>query len=156
MADPFDPQLDTYIPHGDHFISEKFQRLAEIIRDFDSHLELRYIPPAQRDQPGDSARAYAIVDITTNYVAIYGSETETPEGILERLFLNDTSKHDVLARIDAHEAAKKAFELKDWMDRIDEANSVAEFLMKSPLNRVKIHNKAGELITLDDQRRRIE
>jgi hypothetical protein len=156
MADPFDPQLDTYIPYGDHFISQKFQMLAEIIRDFDPHLELRWIPPDRRDQPGDSARAYAIVDTTTQYVAIYASETEQPEAILERLFLNDTSKHDVLARLDAHDRAQKVFKLKKQMDETEEAHDIAGFLMKSPLNRVKIHNKAGELITLDDQRRRVE
>jgi hypothetical protein len=152
--------FDLHVPTNDgHWVSEKFQRLAEVVKDYHPSLELRWIPPNQRTSPEDHKAAFAIVDCTHSVqgaLVMTASATATPEEILKKLFLGDTTKHDVLAEIEAHNAAVKMLEYKKQMDLMEEANNKARFLIDSKLNTVKIHNHAGELITMDHERRRIK
>lgn len=119
------------------WVDENFERLARIIKDFyGDALELRYIPPANRTN--EDTRPYAIVDIRTNSAVMYATELDTPQEILTKLFEGDTSKHDVLANLDAHNEAAKAFQMREWLDRQEEANDKALFLIKSPLHKIRM------------------
>ncbi len=141
---------DTYIPtETGHWVSERFERLARIVKDYDEHLDLCWIPPECRTDK-DSSRPYAIVDRTTNYIVMYATELDTPEQILARLFMGDNNKENALLKLDAHNAAIKAMEMKSKLDEQDEQMEQIKFLMQSNLNYLRFNGKL-----LDDQRRKI-
>lgn len=154
------PTADAYIATDDgHFVSQKMMDVAGVIKDYDSWLELRWIPPDKRRTPGDKLEAYAIFDThpnTNNRPIMYFKETDTPEEVLIRLFHGDLNRGEhPLKYIDAHNTARKLLEHKRWMNQLEEAQEEAAFLMRSPLNYLKIRDRAGDLVKLDDQRRRV-
>ena len=141
---------EVFIPVDDgRWVSEEYERLAQVIRDYDPHLGLRWIPPEHRTR--EDKEPYCIVDTTTNYVVLYASELDTPVSILAKLWGADNARGNVLVRIDAQNAAQQALDMRKQMDKMEDAHDLAKFLWQSPLNFMK-HNG----IKFDDQRRRIK
>lgn len=143
--------MGVYIPDStniDEWISSKFAVLAEIIHDYDSYLELRWIPPGKRTR--DDKKPYVIVDTRSNTPVMYASELDVPEQLLAHLFYIDNKTGTVLSKLEAHEAALEAFKMKEYMNKIEEAADEARFFMKSPLNTIRFNGKK-----FDDQRRHI-
>ncbi len=139
--------MDTFIPSTTgEWVSEKYATLAEIVHDYDHNLELRWIPPDKRTR--DDKKPYVIWDTVSNRPVMFAGETEIPEQILARLFTIDNVKGDVLKALEAHEAALMAFRQKEWLNRMEEAHDLAQFMHDSPLNYVKMNGKK-----YDDQRR---
>jgi hypothetical protein len=99
------------------WISAEFHRLAEIIEDYDAWLELRWIPPEKRESQLDKAQCYAVVDVRTNKIVLFANELDSPTAILARLWGSDSTKGNVLSRLDAHNAAVKAMQLKEDLDK---------------------------------------
>lgn len=152
--------MDIHIPTNDgYWVSENFQRLAEVIKDYshskNSDLELRWIPPTNRETPDEKAKPFCVFDSRAQRPIFFASEFDTPETILTRLFDSDNTKGDVLKRIDAHNAAVKALKLKEQMEKLEDANDRAMFMIGSPLNYMRMRNEKGELIKYDDERRRM-
>lgn len=142
--------MNTYIPtETGQWVSEKHERLARVVKDYDPFLEFAWIPPDKRT--AEDTKPYAVVDTRTNYVAFKASELDTPEDILTKLFSGDTTKTNPLANLEAREAAQKALEYREQMDAMEEAHDYAKFLMTSPKNYIKHDGKK-----FDAERRRIE
>lgn len=140
----------SYIPtETGQWVSEDFARLAEVIQDYDSALELRWIPPEHRTR--DDKEPYMIYDTRMHSVVFYASELDTPVGILEKLFRGDIRKHNVLANLEAHEAAQKALDFKKKMEEYEDMADQAKFLSQSPLNTLRFNGKK-----FDHNRRVIE
>lgn len=124
-----------YIPtETGHWVDENFERLARVVQDYDPRFELRWIPPEHRSTDSDRAKPYVIWDTDTNTPVFHASELDTPTDILERLFAGDISKGDVLARIDKHNAAIKAMELKAQLDEAEERQEYVAWLIGSKKN----------------------
>lgn len=141
-----------YVPtETGHWVNEQFARLAEIIHDYDPYLELRWIPPDKRTDPGDSSRPYCIVDTRSNYVVRYCSDLDDPVAVLASIFAADNRHGNVLNRIDAHNNAAEAFKLKEQMELQEQLQDEAAFLMATKKNYIKHNGKK-----LDDQLRVIE
>lgn len=139
--------MDCYIPtETGHWVSEKFSTLAEIVNDYDHYLELRWIPPDKRTR--DDNKPYVIWDTRINRPVMFASELDVPEETLARLFMADNGRENVLSRLEATEAAVRAFQMKEWLNKMEEAHDQAEFLLKSPKNYLKFNGKK-----FDDQRR---
>lgn len=151
-----DPAI--YVPDVG-YISSKIQHLAEIIKDFDPTLELRFIPPANRSS-GDSL-PYAIVHIVPDrkpYTVFYFGDLDDPVSVLARLFAGDSRNVDVMKAIETQEAAQKAFQYKEHMEELYEAADQMHFLMTSrSKNYVNWKDlKTGKIVKLDSNRRRVE
>jgi len=137
----------VYVPaENGTWVNEEYERLAAVISDFygpqsasQTKLELRWIPPDKRTTT--DKYAYVIVDVATNQAVIYASEMDSPVDILERLFISDMSKGNVLKRLEAREDAERILKLKAYKDRMDEAKDKALFLMTSPLNYLHMDGK---------------
>lgn len=141
-----------YIPTDDgRWVSEHFARLAEVIKDYDPQFELRWIPPEYRETPEDRKNCYVVWDTYSNYPVFHAGELDTPESILGRLFDSDNRNGDVLKRIDAHNAAIEALQLKEELDRREEQQDYAAWLAGTNKNYIKL--KGGRVV--DDQLRRI-
>lgn len=138
------------------WVSEQFQRLAEIIKDYDPYLELRWIPPGQRDTDADKKNPYCIIDTRSNYIVMFASERDNPESILARLWSADNKHGSVLDRLDAENAAREAFRLKAEMDDHEMKKDFTAWLIGTKQNYMKVRNPVtDEKLKLDDQLRRI-
>lgn len=149
----------VYSQEAGSFVSSKLQRLAEILQDYDEFLELRWIPPAARTDV-DISRPYCVVHSPPDkksYVVMYFNESDDPENILAQIFAGDNWKSgNVLKRLEAQDAAVKAFELKSQIEADLESADMAHFLMTSrSKNYVKWKDRTtGEVVKLDESRRR--
>jgi hypothetical protein len=81
----------------------------------------------------------------------HASELETPQEILARLFSSDAIHGNVLDRLESHNAAIKAMELKEWEDNLEDAADQALFLKNTHLHTVRFNGKK-----FDHNRRVIE
>lgn len=146
----------VYSQEADCFVSEQLQRLAEILQDYDPALELRWIPPNARTDPKIS-RPYCIVHTGVRnarpYVVMYFTEQDRPEDILAKIFEGDNEQGNVLRKLEAQEAARKAFLHKEWLDRNAEAADKFHYLFtdRSP-NYVNWVDDDGQKVKLDEQR----
>ena len=133
------------------WVNEHFERLARVVQDYDPQFELRWIPPAARTDPEDRKKPYVIWDLFTNTPVLFASELDTPEDILARLFDADNKQGDVLQRLDAHNAAVKAMQMKEQMDAAEEKREYIEFLIGTKKNYIQL----GKGRKVDDQLRPI-
>lgn len=125
-----------------HMVGERVVRVAEIIRDYDPTLEIQWIPPHNRTDPNDPH--FAIVAKPSGqpaYTVFYvKNESEMDERVLARLFEMDAAKQgNILNKIDAHNNAIRAIELKKKMDELEEAHDIAHHVLRSPKTRYR-HN----------------
>lgn len=124
----------TYnITEDGRWVSAEFQRIAEIINDYDSSLRLAWVPPENREL--NEEYPFAVVGTDANgadYVAMRIRESEMDHRVLERLWTVDNTKGDVLSAIDAKNAALEAIELKKRMDEIEEQKELAAWMIKAP------------------------
>lgn len=149
--------MDTYIATDDgQFVSEKMERLARIIQDYDHNLQLRWIPADKRTR--DDKAPYQIVDTTggNEYIVFHFTELDSPEDVLARLFMGDNQQGNVLTRLEAQETANKLMQLKKKDDELAEVMDQAAFMFGTPLHYIKMgRDDEGKLIRMDDTRRRI-
>jgi hypothetical protein len=140
-----------YVPtETNHWVDENFARLAEILKDYDPALELRWIPPDKRVDPEDRERPYCIVDTRSNYVIRHCNERDDPVAVLASIFNADNKHGNVLNRIDAQNAATEAFRLKERIEQQEEQMDLAAFFMGTKKN--YIQHKG---VKFDDQMRRL-
>jgi hypothetical protein len=144
------------VTESGEWVSEDFQRLAEIVKDYDPYLELRWIPPGQRETDADKKNPYCIIDTRSNYIVMFASERDNPQTILARLWSADNGRGSVLDRVDAENAAAEAFRLKSQMDDEEMKKDFAAWLIGTKKNFIHTKNPVtGEKLKLDDQLRRL-
>lgn len=148
-----------YSEEVDCFVSQELIRLAEILQDYDSDLEMKFIPPQYRTD--EDGLPYCIVHHPPgkkSYVVFYFGETDSPESILARIFEGDNARGDVQHKLDAANAAAQAFRLKEQIDARMEAADKFHFLATSRSNNFVSWGRdeeTGKKIRLDSDRRRI-
>lgn len=118
----------------EYWISEEFERLARMVKDYDEFLEFQWIAPEDRVTVTDRAAPYRILDTRNNKVVMYATEVDTPTEILARLFEADNLTGDVLKKIDAHNAAVKAIQLKKELDEREAAMDFSAFVVGNRKN----------------------
>lgn len=103
-----------------HWVNEKFARISEIIHDFDPRLQLVWIPPEGRT--AFDTKPYGVLhtsDQGLQKMVMYIKEDELDERVLAQLFLGDTERHDVLARMEAQELAERITRNKEKMEEAE-------------------------------------
>lgn len=114
--------FDRMVPAEDgHFINEKFAYINEIIQDFDSRLQLVWIPPENRVQ-NDTEPPYAVMHTAPDgqqKIVLTIKEEELDQRVLQKLFLGDTSRNDVLAQLEAAELATEVMRNKELMEKAE-------------------------------------
>lgn len=129
----------TYVVADGQWVNADFERLARMVQDYDETLELCWIPPAARTR--DDKEPYAIRDTRTNSIVFFIKETDSPPEVIQRLFTSDNKHGNVLQRIEAAEDAKRAWEMKQREDEMEEAAHLAFFFKQSPLHTIKHNGK---------------
>lgn len=117
-------------------LSQKHERVAEIIKDYDPNLELAYIP--QQERTVFDAHPFAIVHVNPDngyrYVVMTCKEEEVDERLLAKLFMANVDSNDVLGRLEAEEAAKRLLEYKTNLERMEERKEFRDAVLKSRKN----------------------
>lgn len=137
-------KLDTYQwqPEAGKFVSDRIRRVAEIVNDYEHTLFIAPIPDQLRvDEPD---KAYALVHEQHDgklYCVRKLREDEVNEGLLEWVFAHDNNKGDVLAALEAKEAARQAMELKIKMEHAEEQKDIGESILRSKLHTYKHNGK---------------
>lgn len=145
-----DAGFDSFVPSDDgRWVSENFERLARVVQDYDPQFELRWIPPEQRTTPEERKHPYVVWDLVHNCACLFASELDTPEDILTKLFEGDNSKHNVLERLDARNAAVRALEMKKQLDLAEENQEYVAWLVGTQKNFIQL----GKGRKVDDQLR---
>lgn len=130
------------VPHDDgRFISEKVSRIAELVREYDPTIDVRWIPPDRREFATDPAFALVTRDRSgREYVIFYVQDESKFDGtVLEMLYKTDAAKHgNLLNDIDARNQAVKALQEKLFKERLEEAHEIFYDVMKSPMHTYKM------------------
>lgn len=107
----------------------KYQRIAEIIRDYNPNLELAWIPPGQRT--AFDKEPFAIFHNNPRYLVGTFSEVQMDHRIIAHLFKIDNAHRNVLSDLEAEEAAMRALHYKEMMDEFEEKEDFAKSLIKT-------------------------
>ncbi len=128
-------------PSG-HFVSEDHRQIAELINDWDSEIELRWIPPDKRNF--NEEFPYALFHSPMGqqpYIIRKVRFHEVNPGLIAWLWSNDQARGNTnpMAMLEAMDKAQEALRMKKQMEQMEEANDLAASILASPLNTYK-HN----------------
>lgn len=131
--------VDLPVPHADgRFINAKISRVVELVREYDSRLNVRWVPPDLR-QEGDPA--FAITERLrdgSEVVAFYvQDESEFDERVLQRIILGDNAHHDVEKVIEAANLAAAAMAEKRRREEVAEYADFATSVIRSRKHRYR-------------------
>ena len=113
------------------FVSQEHTRVAELVKEYDSTLDLVWIPPEKRDF--DEQFPFAILHSPPNrepYIVRKVQACDMNETLIATLYMNDGSKNNrsLNSWLDAQEFARQAMEkkIRDEQNaaQMDFANSV--------------------------------
>jgi hypothetical protein len=119
----------------DAWVSAEFQRLAQVVSDYDHHLFLEWIPPERQETLDDKKKCFRIVDDRNGSIVLYADSLANPVEILERLWSMDKARGNVLSRLDAHNAAVQALQMREYLDKKEEALDLSLFIAKNKKSR---------------------
>lgn len=128
--------MDIPVPHEDgSFISERVSRVAELVREYDHHIDVRWIRPQDR-LPNDPA--FAIVyhnDDGSEYVIFYvDTEAEFDGSVLRRLQGMDQARRGgkgILNEIDATNEALKIITEARHKEQLEADTDLAYHILHS-------------------------
>ncbi len=119
----------------DAWVSAEFERLAQVINDYDRYLFLEMVPVAEQQNLIDKSKIFRIVDDRNKKIVLYADSLANPVSILERLWSMDTKHGNVLARVDAHNAAVEALKLREKIDEQEAQKDFSAFILKNTKSR---------------------
>lgn len=118
----------------DAWVSAEFERLAQVINDYDEYLYLEMVPVAEQQNLTDKTKVFRIKDDRNGSIVLYADSLANPADILARLWSMDSKHGNVLARVDAHNAAVEALKLKEQIDEREQRKDFALFVFKNQKN----------------------
>lgn len=137
----------VYDPESGEWVNETFQRVAEILSDFDPHLRLMWIPERQRTafDLKPFALGWFTEGGTLEYIIMHLKEEEVNESLLAQVFQMRKNTEDLNGYLDSLEAAHNAMRYKEQLDRTAESAEFAASLVKTPLHTYRARGKVFNL-----------
>ena len=137
--------MDRMIVVGDHFVSEKIERIVLAIKDYEPCLEVKWLPPGERRVAGQDELlpAFEIVyhaengqDQTLFYIK---DEGDFDERVLQRIIINDQRKSSTTwTELSAWEETQKRIAKQAYLDELEEAEDLAKHILATHLNTYKV------------------
>lgn len=140
------------------FLPSKAARFAEILKDYNPYLELRFIPRSKRDDT--DTHPFVIWDLSPWRLGPQGlgypvrhlteREMESPESILSWLFEGDLSKHgfsEVKARAMAKESAEQLLKHKKEAELAEQRQDLAATMVSGGRNRLSSFRHNGKIFS---------
>lgn len=129
------------------WVNERFQRIAEIINDWDSHLSLLYIP--ERDRTEADVYPYAVAytnnEFAPPHIILHVTEAELNENLLARLFDMRDNAQDIHTKLANLEAARALVEAKEQEDHQAELHELAYAMWHTTKHTYRVGDKKFEL-----------
>lgn len=119
----------------DAWVSQEFQNLAQVIYDYDENLRLEWVPPVAQQLLTDKSKVFKVVDTRNGKIVMYADSLANPVDILARIFSMDQKHGNVVARLDARNAAAQALELSKKIDERAAAIDFSAFIVKNTKSR---------------------
>lgn len=139
-----------YFPTNDGtWISEKQRRINEIIQEYDSTLELQWIPPGKRNDEDHPFRVVCRPPNGHPYLVCTGLEAD--ERLLATVFRADAKRHghNLLSWLDDYNSAKALYNAKINYENRQERREIAAAAIRNQKSSFKIRNDRGDLIDLE-------
>ena len=124
------------------FVHAKHERLAELVNEYDSDLDLVFIKTQVPPEP-----QYAVIQWVSadEYIVVsWWHEYELDDRIIVSIFENDFKKHnpnEVFDQMLARQAALKLVELKEQQEELAEKWEFGIWALRTPLNTFKHNGK---------------
>jgi hypothetical protein len=115
----------------DEWVSQEFQNLAEVLHDYDPYLALEMVPMEEWINLIDKSKVFRVVDTRKNQIVLYADSLTSPQDILARVWSMDQNKNNVVANLDAKNAAAQALDMRKRMDEMNEQRDLAAFIIKN-------------------------
>jgi hypothetical protein len=119
----------------DEWISAEFQNLAEVLSDYDHNLALEMVPMFEWGNLVDKSKIFRVVDTQRNKVVLYADSLSSPQDILARVWSMDQDKNNVVANLDARNAAQKALQMRKHLDELEAQKDFAMFIGRNTKSR---------------------
>ncbi|MFY3741643.1 MAG: hypothetical protein HMLIMOIP_002101 [Candidatus Nitrosomirales archaeon] len=115
----------------DEWVSQEFQNLAEVLADYDRFLALEMVPLSEWGNLIDKSKVFRVVDTRKNQIVCYADSLSSPQDILARVWSMDQNKNNVVANLDARNAAAQALMMKKHMDELEAQKDFALFVARN-------------------------
>jgi hypothetical protein len=155
----FDPGTGEHIFIDGAMVERKAHAIVEKIKDYDERLEVLCLDPAYASDITEEPfiiGEVVIQDGKEQFFKIFGC-WELNDAVLERIYLSDTRRLDVLARIDKINNAVKLDNERRYQERREASmdlvkHIVADKKSKYTFERENTQNNTKELVTIYDDR----
>jgi hypothetical protein len=121
--------------HIDEWVSAEFQRLAEVLSDYDPYLALEMVPRQEWDHLIDKSKVFRVVDTKRNKIVLYANQLTAPQEILARVWSMDQQYNKVITNLNAANDAALALQMKRHTDELEEQKDLALFIAKNQKSR---------------------
>ncbi len=127
-----------YFPVDGHFVSQKQVRINEILQDYDSSLQLQWIPPDKRSSTDLAFRVVCFPMGRAPYLVCTAEEAD--ERLLARVFEADQKNSpNKLSFLDNYNAALELSRAKEAADKRQEDHELAASIIRN----TKSHYRHG-------------
>lgn len=141
-----DPDKQIFDEASKEFVSQKHVQIAEIINDFDSSLQLMFLP---RQAQNAFQKPYALGQIHPGthepQIIMYLGEEDLNQSLIARLFrMRQMAEGRPGSLADALDDADRLVEMRAELERRDEmaeAHDKARFMIKSPLHTINMDGR---------------
>jgi len=126
--------------------------IVDKIRAYDDRLDVQFLDPERFPEWGDAP--YRIVEkCKDGFTRVVFSVWELNDTVLDRIRMADMASTDVLARLDANNAAVKMNANRRFREQVlGEAKDMLIHAMANPKTSYKLHNDQGDLVTIQDDK----
>lgn len=140
-----DPNLNLEKLEDGSVVSQRVLDIIETIREtWQGRVDVSWIPGHERR---GAENQFCVIEVFpdghTEPIFWVKDESEFTGEVLERLFLADNSKGNVLTRMQARNAALRALQKKVEKDKMDQAKDVIAHAIRSPKNWYKLPKDFG-------------
>lgn len=136
------------------FVERDVLNIVEKIREYDPNLRVQYLDPQKFEDITDAP--YRIVEVCPDgEVRPVFSVWTLDETVLEKIYLADNQKHDILAAIDGKNLLVKKDKERRYQEERDEAKDIIVHVLKSPKGKYSFKNPMGKMVVIDDSLKRL-
>lgn len=132
--------VDIAVPTEEgYWVSEKYARISEIIKDIDDTLELGWIPPNRR--AFHDAPPFAVICRPRGgkpYVVFTVMENELDERVIAKIL---RGRDISLSALEASDRAREALKLKEQLERAEARQDFVKTVVGSPLHSFRHNGK---------------
>lgn len=132
------------------FASPDVLGIVDWIRDYDENLDVLYLDPKRHDLEPDDPPYKIVERCPDGLTRIVMSCWQLDESVKQRIYAADNKRHDVILRLDEHNAKVKLDQQRRFSEVRQEHADLIAHILKNPSTTYTFRNTSGQLVTLQD------